>query len=44
MQGCPSSLIGNGPVTLSEGLQKLVNEHGPLRNRLETLFWSQKSI
>ena len=38
MQGCPSSLIGNGPVTLSEGLQKLVSEHGPLRNRLETLF------
>ena len=38
MQGCPSSLIGDGPVTLSEGLQKLVSEHGPLRNRLETLF------
>ena len=38
MQGCPSSLIGDGPVTLSEGLQKLVNEHSPLRNRLETLF------
>ena len=38
MQGCPSSLIGNGPVTLSEGLQKLVSEHGSLRNRLETLF------
>ena len=38
MQGCPSSLIGNGPVTLSEGLQKLVSEHGPLRNWLETLF------
>ena len=38
MQGCPSSLIGNGPVMLSEGLQKLVNEHGPLRNRLEVLF------
>src|SRR6476659_7486950 len=38
MQGCPSSLIGDGPVTLSEGLQKLVNEHGPLRTQLETLF------
>ena len=38
MQGCPSSLIGDGPVTLSEGLHKLVSEHGPLRNRLETLF------
>ena len=38
MQGCPSSLIGDGPVTLSEGLQKMVNEHGPLRNQLETLF------
>ena len=38
MQGCPSSLIGNGPVILSEGLQKLVSEHGPLRNRLEVLF------
>ena len=36
MQGCPSivTLIGDGPVTLSEGLQKLVSEHGPLRNRL----------
>ncbi len=38
MQGCPSALIGNEPVTLSEGLQFLVNEHAPLRNYLETLF------
>ena len=38
MQGCPSSLIGDGPVILSEGLQKLVNEHDPLRNQLEILF------
>lgn len=38
MQGCPSNLIGNGPVTLSEGLSLLVNEHGPLRERLESLF------
>lgn len=38
MQGCPSSLIGNGPVTLSEGLLTLFNEHTPLRNRLETLL------
>jgi regulator of cell morphogenesis and NO signaling len=38
MNGCPSGLFGNGPVTLSEGLQKLVNEHPPLRNRLESLF------
>ena len=38
MQGCPSGLFGNEPVTLSEGLQQLVNEHTPLRNHLETLF------
>ena len=38
MQGCPSSLIGNGPVTLSEGLSILVSEHGPLREQLESLF------
>ncbi|WP_428910913.1 hemerythrin domain-containing protein [Niallia sp. Krafla_26] len=38
MQGCPSSLIGNGPVTLSEGLSLLVSEHGPLRKQLEALF------
>ena len=31
MQGCPSSLFGNESVTLSEGLQKLVSEHQPLR-------------
>ena len=38
MQGCPSSLIGNGPVTLSEGLSLLVGEHVPLREQLEVLF------
>lgn len=38
MQGCPSSLIGDGPVTLSEGLSLLVSEHAPLREQLETLF------
>ena len=38
MQGCPSSLIGDGPVTLSEGLSLLVSEHVPLREQLETLF------
>jgi regulator of cell morphogenesis and NO signaling len=37
MQGCPSSLIGNEPVELSEGLLKLVNEHPPLRELLENL-------
>src|SRR6476620_2428289 len=37
MQGCPSNLIGNEPVKLSEGLLKLVNEHHPLRNQLENL-------
>lgn len=37
MQGCPSSLIGNEPVELSEGLLKLVNEHPPLRDLLENL-------
>jgi regulator of cell morphogenesis and NO signaling len=38
MQGCPSSLIGNGPATLSEGLSLLVGEHVPLREQLEVLF------
>ncbi len=38
MQGCPSSLIGDGPVTLSKGLSLLVSEHKPLRNQLESLF------
>ena len=38
MQGCPSSLIGNSPVTLSEGLSLLVGEHVPLREQLEVLF------
>ena len=38
MQGCPSSLIGDGSVTLSEGLSLLVSEHKPLRNQLESLF------
>jgi regulator of cell morphogenesis and NO signaling len=38
MQGCPSSLIGNGLVTLSEGLSLLVGEHVPLREQLEVLF------
>ncbi len=37
MQGCPSSLFGNESVTLSEGLQKLVSEHQPLREMLERL-------
>ncbi|MCQ6277348.1 hemerythrin domain-containing protein [Bacillus sp. V3B] len=37
MQGCPSGLIGNEPVELSEGLLKLVNEHPPLRELLENL-------
>jgi len=38
MQGCPSGLFGNSPVTLSEGLNKLISEHIPLRNSLENLF------
>ena len=36
MNGCHSG-FGGGPVTLSEGLQILINEHIPLRNSLETL-------
>ncbi|NSL52171.1 hemerythrin domain-containing protein [Calidifontibacillus erzurumensis] len=37
MIGCASGLFGDGPVTLSEGLQILVDEHAPLRKSLETL-------
>ena len=37
MQGCPSSLFGNEPVTLSAGLLLLENEHEPLREMLESL-------
>ncbi|WP_042463196.1 hemerythrin domain-containing protein [Neobacillus dielmonensis] len=38
MQGCHSGLIGNGPITLSEGLNQLVSEHTSLRSCLEALF------
>ena len=38
MQGCQSGMFGNGPVTLSEGLNKLVSEHIPLRKSLDTIF------
>lgn len=38
MHVCPSTLIGDEPVTLSEGLQLLVNEHEPLRNYLQNLY------
>lgn len=38
MEGCPSGLFGGGPVTLSEGLQILIDEHIPLRSSLETLL------
>ncbi|WP_462411690.1 hemerythrin domain-containing protein [Neobacillus sp. Marseille-QA0830] len=38
MQGCHSGLFCNSPVTLSEGLNKLVSEHTPLRSSLEALF------
>lgn len=36
MNGCHSG-FGGGSVTLSEGLQILINEHIPLRSNLETL-------
>ncbi|MCM3571087.1 hemerythrin domain-containing protein [Neobacillus mesonae] len=38
MQGCHGGVFGNDPVTLSEGLNKLVSEHIPLRENLQTLF------
>ncbi len=38
MQGCHSGLMGVGPISLSEGLNKLESEHLPLRNSLESLF------
>ncbi|WML39971.1 hemerythrin domain-containing protein [Neobacillus sp. OS1-2] len=37
MQGCPSDSFGNSPAVLSEGLHKLVSEHIPLRNDLQSL-------
>src|SRR4051812_844446 len=44
VQGCHSGMFGNDPVTLSEGLNKLVSEHVPLRNSLETLFSLCKQV
>ncbi|WP_157273183.1 hemerythrin domain-containing protein [Neobacillus bataviensis] len=44
MQGCSSGMFGNGPVTLSDGLNKLVSEHVPLRNSLETLVSLCKQV
>ncbi|WP_042355590.1 hemerythrin domain-containing protein [Bacillus rubiinfantis] len=38
MQGCPSEMFGNDPVTLSEGLHTLVSEHLPLRDSLNELY------
>jgi len=38
MQGCHSGLMNNSPAALSEGLNKLVSEHIPLRKGLDTLF------
>ncbi|WP_251552666.1 hemerythrin domain-containing protein [Neobacillus muris] len=38
MQGCHNGMFGNGPVALSEGLNRLVSEHTPLRNGLDALF------
>lgn len=38
MEGCPSGLFGGGPVTLSEGLQNLIDEHIPLRRSLDNLL------
>lgn len=44
MQGCQSGMFGNGPVTLSEGLNKLLSEHIPLREGLERLFSLCKTV
>jgi regulator of cell morphogenesis and NO signaling len=38
MQGCMSSMMGNEPVVLSEGLAQLKNEHIPLLEKLHGLF------
>lgn len=38
MQGCASSMMGNEPVTLSEGLAQLKCEHIPLLEKLHGLF------
>jgi regulator of cell morphogenesis and NO signaling len=38
MQGCPSGIIGQEPVTLSAGLQQLKNEHPPLLRLLSDLL------
>lgn len=37
MHGCPSALFGNGPVSLSKGLSKLMDEHPPLRKEMDGL-------
>ncbi|KAA9026059.1 hemerythrin domain-containing protein [Niallia endozanthoxylica] len=38
MEGCMSSLIGNGPVEFSKGFEKLLEEHVSLRQQLEALL------
>ncbi|WP_246140786.1 hemerythrin domain-containing protein [Bacillus marasmi] len=38
MQGCASTMMGNGTVTLSEGLAQLKCEHIPLLEKLHGLF------
>ncbi|GHH99217.1 hemerythrin domain-containing protein [Neobacillus kokaensis] len=44
MQGCHSGMFSNGPVSLSDGLNKLVSEHIPLREGLEKLFSLCKTV
>jgi len=38
MEACMSSMLGNTPVQLSEGLQQLKSEHPPLLKKLDDLL------
>ncbi|WP_338451868.1 hemerythrin domain-containing protein [Niallia oryzisoli] len=38
MEGCMSSLMGNGPVEFSKGFEKLLEEHASLREQLDELL------
>jgi regulator of cell morphogenesis and NO signaling len=38
MEGCMSSMMGNGPIILSKGLNQLKEEHPPLLAMLEELL------
>lgn len=44
MQGCPSGLLGNEVVELSEGLAQLKSEHPPLLNLLSELLTLCKEV